>query len=345
MAMMYCLSLDINTPHPPSNRVVKSVKDRPRRFECPICHKVFKRREHQDRHVSTQHKGEKPHLCSAVGCNKRYTRREELLKHFRLHHETKPDDASKDSELVKNPDRDRVHHTRPLLPRVERTNTGPIHTAPSKFGESIPGMALKTFSHTQGAQSTYTHSLDTLATAAFQSGYSRDCGNTMSPGRPQNPATSIPFSSTTGVPVSLPLSPSSSVQLTRASIMHHSGHDVQSPQAESMKLDACILTDVQSPTRVHNPSASSSWRGDGRNSFPSFEGGSITRESFEWAEKLAHKHGQMATIGEYNSSIACVQSSPTSRSLPISSLLCSADSSIEDIFRGCSRKLPPPRPP
>lgn len=108
--MEFCFHLDISVPHVQPSRLVRPRRSVSQRFECPLCEKVFRRREHQVRHVRTQHKGEKPHVCSVASCQKRYTRREELLKHFRIHHGPDSRSSTQDKELQR---------TRVLLPRPD----------------------------------------------------------------------------------------------------------------------------------------------------------------------------------------------------------------------------------
>ncbi|ORY07431.1 hypothetical protein K493DRAFT_197704, partial [Basidiobolus meristosporus CBS 931.73] len=50
-------------------------------FQCPVCKKTFGRRDNYKRHFRI-HSGEYPHICPVPGCNKGFTRSDQISRHL-----------------------------------------------------------------------------------------------------------------------------------------------------------------------------------------------------------------------------------------------------------------------
>ncbi|KAF7309367.1 hypothetical protein MIND_00307400 [Mycena indigotica] len=72
-------------------RVPISEDQQERPFICPAdgCGKRFVRGEHLKRHVRSIHTHEKPHICPYEGCGKSFNRRDNLAQHSRIHFDDK----------------------------------------------------------------------------------------------------------------------------------------------------------------------------------------------------------------------------------------------------------------
>ncbi|KIM59727.1 hypothetical protein SCLCIDRAFT_125598 [Scleroderma citrinum Foug A] len=76
----------------------RGVKDR--RHVCEICGGQFKRGEHLKRHVRSIHTHDRPWRCTFPGCERQFSRRDNLNQHLRMHEAT-PDTKTTERQAKK----------------------------------------------------------------------------------------------------------------------------------------------------------------------------------------------------------------------------------------------------
>jgi len=59
--------------------------DPARKYVCPVCATKFRRSEYLKRHFQSVHTLEKSYACPKLGCNKTFSRKDNLCQHFRRH--------------------------------------------------------------------------------------------------------------------------------------------------------------------------------------------------------------------------------------------------------------------
>lgn len=325
--MNYCFNLEVGVPNVQSSQVVKPVNDSPRRFECDICQKTFRRREHQLRHISTQHKGEKPHVCTVVDCKKRYTRREELLKHVRLHHEANKGHRKRPSEHDQQSQRKRV-----LLPRLSMTAIvaaqNPAKDANGSFVRSLTGPAELSEGQ-RVLPLVFNADVDINEVTQDHSNlHARDHDAVANP--------SIVTSS-------------ASTSASRPAPQISTGEGLRPPGETS---------EITSPARIpelppmqemaHTSTSPRETLFDPNVAFVTHKKSISTNEMLKLSSPTpfsARSQDMVTKPTVPQTNVPCTRALPPSRQLPISFLCHSRERSIENIFNGSSRDLPLPQPP
>jgi len=61
-----------------------------RKHQCTTCGESFTKTSGLVRHIRRHHTSERPFCCTGIGCDRRFTTKEELLEHERCVHEWQP---------------------------------------------------------------------------------------------------------------------------------------------------------------------------------------------------------------------------------------------------------------
>ncbi|KAI8906225.1 hypothetical protein DFJ77DRAFT_200676 [Powellomyces hirtus] len=78
-------------------RSVTNTSESKRTIKCPICDRSFTHSGHRARHMRV-HTGAKPHKCLHSGCNCTFSRKDNMMQHYRTRHSSESNWKRKESK-------------------------------------------------------------------------------------------------------------------------------------------------------------------------------------------------------------------------------------------------------